>query len=276
MGTKAAAVVKPLADRLKTEKEPSVRLAIIATLGYSRSKDAVPALLPLISEANLDVLGITLGSLSMIGADANDAVKPLATRLGTEKEQGVRTEIFRTLANIRTKEAAQALIPFISSTSLETLGMTLNALGSIGPDAKDAVKPLSDRLKSETDPNVRGAIIQTLGGIHSREAIQTLAALLANPASNAETVQSTFTVLAMVGPEAKDAVGEVAKRLADKDIRNVQMAVMTLGYIGPAAKEAEPALKSLAGDTTRPQEIRTLANQAIDAILEKNKKSSSK
>jgi len=68
-----------------------------------------------------------------------------------------------------------------------------------------------------------------------------------------------------MGPAAKDAVPALIKALGDEDWVLRQNAAEALGEIGPAAKDALPKLKELA-EKDKDARVQQTAKQAIEKI----------
>ena len=66
--------------------------------------------------------------------------------------------------------------------------------------------------------------------------------------------------LSEIGPEARAAIPELIRNLADSNTYYAQMAAEALGNIGPVAKEAVPALRELAAkfDNKKSKEGQTI------------------
>src|SRR5687768_12605728 len=79
-------------------KDALVRRKGIETLGQLRRKDAVPALLPLLSDPLPFVRSAAADALGVL--HANDAVKPLTEMLATDKDAGARQSAAAALAYI--------------------------------------------------------------------------------------------------------------------------------------------------------------------------------
>jgi HEAT repeat protein len=77
--------------------------------------------------------------------------------------------------------------------------------------------------------------------------------------------------LGTVGPEAKSQVPRLIAALKDRDARVVSWSVWALTEMGPAAREAVPQLKQLAGDMGRPENLRKLAAEAVQTLAGKDK-----
>lgn len=104
------------------------------------------------------------------------------------------------------------LLEFDNAPSFAHVHLAAQALGEIGPDAADAIPVLAGLLEDFDDMHV-------LGGVH-----------VAGSASDA---------LARIGPPAVSVLLEAFRH---RDARVRREAAGALGHIGPAAREAVPAL----------------------------------
>jgi HEAT repeat protein len=122
------------------------------------------------------------------------------------------------------------------------------ALGEIGPEAKDAIPALIKAL-SDNDESVRIKAIYVIGriGPAAKEAIPALIKAFGDSDYGARTVAGE--ALKKIGPEAKELVPVLIQALGDSDVNVRIAAAKELGEIRPAAKEAIPALIKAFGDS---------------------------
>jgi HEAT repeat protein len=143
------------------------------------------------------------------------------------------------------------------------------ALGQIGPDAVSAVEPLVALLRDEQHPQVISCAVRSLGeiGPGAKPALPVLAAMVQNPGFTARV----FATQAFwrVGPKGRAEASILVPVLIDqfvtsKDTRMREWVTEILCEMGPAAKEAVPALSSAAGDPD--QRVGLAARRALEAI----------
>ena len=126
----------------------------------------------------------------------------------------------------------RAVVPVLNDAlkdeNVDVRWRAANALGDIGPEAKDSVPALIDALKDKNSP-VRGGAAFALGSI---------------------------------GPEAKDSVPALIDALKDSRVRS--NAASALGGIGAEAKDSVPALI----DTLKDENsfVRLVASSALERI----------
>jgi HEAT repeat protein len=245
-------------------------------------KDAVPALINALKDQDANVRWSAAAALGKIGPAAEDAVPALSDAL---KDQN---------GSVRSSAAA--------------------ALGTIGPAAKDTVLALNDAvndkytnatgaldaiLRSTSVPelvtflrgreyagcrHLRAEAAEALGriGPAARAAVPALIDALKDPEeperhrdpepsdrpapverAPARTVRDRAAeALGKIGPAAKDAVPALSRALNDPDKAVGTRAAEALGRIGPAAKAAVPALLTAFKDDKR----RAVGDRAAEAL----------
>ena len=140
------------------------------------------------------------------------------------------------------------------------------ALGEIGPTAKDAVPALEGALEDK-DEYVRWAAARALAKLGlPGKALPVLIATLDDEWSFHR--RDTAWILGEVGPPAKAAIPALTKALKDEDGGVRQTAARALGNIGPAAKEAVPALEEALQD--KDKWVRHAAAEALKKIQQKH------
>jgi HEAT repeat protein len=190
IGPDAKAAVPELAKNLKTKEVQSLVIEALGNIG-PQAKSAVPDLADLLKEADKEIKPSILNTLARMGPDAKPAVAAIGSCLSTDDKetslQGLaalgalgsdakdavgdiitlfldedlrpdnklRLQAVRTLGKIG-KPAVPKLIQNLSSPNRYMKVGVLEALGEIGPDAKEAMKSIQ-RLASNTDPEIRRA-----------------------------------------------------------------------------------------------------------------------
>lgn len=182
-----------------------------------------------------------------------------------------RYEIIEHLAVFK-KEAVPDLIAALEDESRSIQVQAIEALGEIGPDAKDAAPGLikffeagHPHFQSETQlaasfalvkigPEILPLLISSLNTKNSilqdnlattlakmgKIAIPELIPLLESPEHYFK--KGSSKALFLIGPDAKDAVPGLIGLLKDDDIQTRSNAAQALGRIGPATKEITTAL----------------------------------
>ncbi len=193
-----------------------------------------------------------LRSLSVIGRDSRDAVRALA------------------------KPAVPDLINALQDKDDDVRMEAATALGQIGSNAASAVEPLIAALRDGQHPvasagaiQVSASAIRALGeiGPSAKSALPALAKMVEDP-------QHRFHIWALhafwrVGPkgpaEASIVVPKLIARLStSKNPRERVWPADILAEIGPAARDAIPALSTAAADPD--PELRVAAKKALSAV----------
>jgi HEAT repeat protein len=296
-------VVLPLLIELIEDAEPSVRLRALHLLAEHKDK-AIPALVEALADE--DTVYWACVVLSEIGPDADAAVPALIETLG-DKRPGVRREACIALAQIG-KASAPAIAALAKMLDDEHNGVPATyALGTIGqlpddveaaikanakssdvvlstvstwamakldPENKSlmrrAVKRLAARLKDD-EPRHREAAVRALVDLdpdleiarpifkevmedlspEARDAVLDVVAafgdkmvprLIDTLENDKESRARAAAILARMGPAAKDAVPALCAALSDDDSETRNEVLFALGAIGPDSKAAVPAI----------------------------------
>lgn len=223
------------------------------------AKDAVPALLQLLPDRNAEsrTRGAAAAALGAVGAADGRTLPALLLALKSDADQLVSG------AAVGLGKVGAAAVPSLikvvkEGSGREKLG-AVSALGGVGPAAKDAVPVLLPLLKSKDEEEARAAIeaVERIGP-GAREALPILTELLSQP----------------MGPQ-HEALGAVVKVAPEKAVAtlisllqnlNLQSDVVwRLGELGPAARDALPALQELLNKTADRSE-RDPIQRSIDKI----------
>jgi HEAT repeat protein len=208
LGPKGAPAVPALAKALKEDKVEGVRRASAQALGKigPSAKAAVPALADALQDKSRIVSNFSAQALGAIGSDAKEAVPALvATLNGADKERHMGCVL--ALGHIRHPDAKALLAlkgaalngpPVLSGAASQALGKlgkaavpalieiaqkkgiggttALEALATIGPDAKEAVPGLIKLLGDNRGSGIRTAAADALGAIgpDAKEALPAL------------------------------------------------------------------------------------------------------
>jgi serine/threonine protein kinase/HEAT repeat protein len=154
IGTQAKSAVPDLADLLK-DSDKELKPAIITALGRmgKDAKAAVPAIGSCLSPDDRETSIQALGLLAELGPDAKDAVGDIIALFVDENlrpDNKLRSEAVHTLARIG-KPAVPKLIQSLGNPNRYMKAGVIEALGDIGPAAKDAL-PTIRRLANNPDP----------------------------------------------------------------------------------------------------------------------------
>ena len=139
-----------------------------------------------------------------------------------------------------------------------------NANSGGGIESKTRIEQLIENLTDRKDAYGRYYAAEALGeiGPNAKEAIPHL--IIALEDENVVVKSSTAWALGKIGPGAKEAIPHLIIALKDKNYYVRKCAVDALGNIGPGAKEAVPALISALKDEIAC--VRESAGQALGKI----------
>jgi HEAT repeat protein len=230
----------------------------------AEAKTAVPQLILLLKDSDVDVRSNAAFVLGKMGAEAKTAV-PGLIRLLEDSEANVRSNAVDALENIgaEPKTAVPQLIRLLKDSDIDVRKGAASLLGSMGVEAQAAVPGLIGLL-ADSHANVRSSAASLLGsiGAEAKNAVPELIRLLADSSANVRS-SATFA-LANIGAEAKDAVPELIRLLKDSDASVRSSATFALGNIGAEAKTAVPGLIRLLKDSDA--NVRSSATFALGNI----------
>ena len=223
------AAVPVLAQLLQSGKvEARWRAADLLGQMGADARDAAPALVQALSDADPHVCAVAATALAAIGPAGPEAVPPLRDLLGSDNA----VPALRALARYGDKAAAVVprAIELLRDEDSEVRWNAARTLGKIGPAAKEAVPALT-------------------AAMHDREAL---------------VREHAAEALGDIGAAAKDAVPDLIVALKDPDPRVRRDVVRSLGQIGPEARSAGEAIRPLLKD--KDAKVRKAAIIALEQI----------
>jgi HEAT repeat protein len=194
-------------------------------------------------------------------------LRGLEVKLG-DGDALVRRDAAGSLGNLG--PTARAAMPTMlarlaTESDTEVRKAILNTLVNlVGPNDVDAVAPLTAALKDKDTDAVRFAAfaLGNIGGTRAAPAVPALREALGDAAASVR--RRAVGALANIGPEAAPAVPELAKALSDSETEVQSRAALALSRIGPRASAAVPELaKALRSRVT---EVRLYSAEAISRI----------
>jgi HEAT repeat protein len=167
----------------------------------------------------------------------NDAVLLLAESLMHE-DQRVRQAAVEALVDLDPPPGTvlPAIQKVLKQADEQTRDLALDALASIG---EDAVPELIEALQHR-EVRAKAAAILARIGPQAKDAVGPLSEALKD--EDPDTREEVLFAIAAIGPDAAAAVPAVIKALEDPDMNVRYGACYALGRIGPAVIEAKPAL----------------------------------
>ncbi len=244
IGPKASASVDVLAKNLESQDDSTRWFAAwaLGRMGPDAGK-AVDALGKALLSDTRTAARAAWAILQIGPNDAEKAIPQLLKALGN-REGGVSWNAAKALARIG-KPAVPHLIRTLSGKSSGAAANAAFALGMMtGGQGVPAVPALSKNLSSK-DPAVRRASARTLGslGPEAKDAVDPLARCLKDEVVDVRKLAAQS--LGKIGPGAASATTALAAALSDKESLVRAAAAAALGRIGEGAEAAVPALSKL-------------------------------
>ena len=244
MGALARTVVNVMVESLK-DPDAGVRAAAAEGLGRigDEAKGAVPKLAAMLKDADPGVRLAAAFALGRIGAEAASAVPDLAVALGSDTDANVRKEAARacSLLGLDAKPAIPALAKALREDKAEDVRQQAAlALGKMrGDELQTAVPAMVEAMKKDTDKSVRIFVVHSLGN--------------------------------SLGDGLRAYVKDMADQLLKDTDGDVRLAlVQELGALGPAAKDALPALNRTVSDVQL--SVRDEAKKAVKKVMGQQEK----
>jgi HEAT repeat protein/beta-lactamase regulating signal transducer with metallopeptidase domain len=204
---------------------------------------AVPTLAAAVKDENRNVRRFAIDALRRMSSDAQLALPALLQAFKND-DPATRRLAINAVGSIRrgTKEVIAALMEALNDKEERVRAAAASAFSWFGESAKPAIPALVKAL-ADKDDLVRFRAIESLGSIGAgARAVPTVSRWLLDQDHN--TRQSAFNYLQQLKPEeVKEAVPALMALLKEPNWQ--ANAVQELTRIGPAAKEAIPALNEL-------------------------------
>ena len=118
----------------------------------------------------------------------------------------------------------------------------MRAIHALHPDPKVMI-PICTKMLEESDPTIRGRVLNAI----AERGVAAVPALI-EALKDEKAAYWALIILRDVGPAAKDAVPAIIDKLTDKNPAIRREAVLTLGAFGDAAAVAVPQIAALVSD----------------------------
>ncbi len=228
--------------RALEDPEASVRAAAALALGSSRSPDASLFLLGHLDDTDPEVRHAVIAALEDLGDPR--AVVPLIGRI-QEQRAALRRQAAAALGTLGDLRAASALIVTLADGDAGVRGAAATSLGKLR--AEDAVWSLGALLQTEADPEVQGAVLDSLGAVGTAASVEAILRALgvAHPAG-----ARVEAALANAGEAAIPSLERCVFQPSAPGAADI--CIGALGAIGgePARAVIERALRQGAGSAT--------------------------
>jgi HEAT repeat protein len=263
------AATEKLVEYLK-DKDPFVRVAAARALGAlpPAPEITLPILEKMLKDADAATAQYALDALASLGPKA----VPRLIELLKHKE--IRVQVVYILGQIGpgAAPAAEALAKLVDDQNVQVSTEAVLAIGKIGPDAKSAVPALIEAMEKEKKGLVcphKHAIVYTLGRIGPAAAAAEPLLVGALKSDDRSLVVVAAWALAKIDPASitrNGLVGFLSAGLSDTLPETRKAAAEGLSNLGPAARDAAPALKKALNDASKA--VRESAAKALKAIGE--------
>ncbi len=277
--------VEPLIAAMK-DRNPAMRKAIFTSLGQIGDSRAMPLLMVALKDVDVEIRRVAGFALANMGAFA---VEPLIEKIGDEDEY-VRKEAMGILGKIRDPRAFPPLVEALMSgradramaaTALSTMGwepvtaeeryMFAFVKGNHEEPVHDGSKAIPALLSLVSDPfpDIRRAVIQALGQINDRRAVEPLKKIL-QADDNPEVRDTAARALGIIGDPA--ALDTLVEALEDDEPHVRPTAARALGMLKDA--RAIPFLVNALSDKkfimrkTAAEALAYLGKMAVEALLD--------
>ena len=262
---RGAEVVPVLIEAMKN-REPEAQTGALIALGWlsDESRAAIPVVLPALRADDADVRRTAAYVLAAI-APAGDAAV-IAALIGSthDESQSVRSSAISSLAVVGkgSREAATEIARCLgdAAAELNTRATAARRLADVGvPDV--AIPALTSAFEKdpEATPTVAVALCM-LDSPHAAKALDWLVSKL----GDTNPRWSVLPLLGQLGARAAPAVPAIVRVLEEPDVFRRQLAASALADIGPAAKDALPALEKAAQGADA--NVAAVAKNAIERI----------
>jgi len=258
MGREAGAAVVPVSELLN-HKDSKVRLVAGLVLGamHEEARPAAPRLELALRDPDPQVRLVAADALYQIGPDAIGHIVAVVK----DEDVGVRLNALTTLGRfLESDKAVKTLAAALLDRSARVRAVAARSLIRLGPLAEAAVPRLLEILK-EDDLEVQVQAFTALAAIGLRHDIDLGPEL---NRLNDEWHWSDAEFPGSLGRDPRKAARELTPLLGDGNATLRLTSALALGWIGPAAKEARPALAKLATD--RDRTVRAAAALAVSTI----------
>jgi HEAT repeat protein len=274
MGEDAKVAIPDLATALRADKSERVREAAARALGGSMvpySRTAVPALAEALTDAQPAVRAAAAEALKDLGPEARPALRQLLDVLKDGRTDRF-TRLYVLQALSRFPNEAASVVPALLasfrdlSAPPQVRAAAADALGRLGAAASPAAPELARTLQDKAAPAaLRRACAEALARLGPDPKLTWPAAKVALADPDASVRTQAIRLAGVLGKGEPAVVGALIVRCDDDNVEARLAAIQELGQLGPAARAAEPVLRGLARNDSRPS-VREAAATALKKV----------
>ena len=250
IGPDAKDAVPALVKLLQTDNRPEVRREAMIALAGIGADAAVPALVQALEDdqegINAGPAVYALGSIGVKAKAAEGKIKEIADSPDTPPL--LQTVSLWALARMNpedealVREVVPKLAEALKSPKPEARAAAAQALLDLDPDPEIA-RPVLKKVMEDAEPEVLNDILDALAGLGEKAVPRLIAALDVE-----EMRAKAATIIARIGPPAKEAVPALIAALEDQSPETCCEVLFALAAIGPDAAEGVPALVKALGN----------------------------
>jgi len=239
------------------------------------SRYAVPLLIAELGNQNATARENAAWAPGEIGRDAKRAVPELIRVLHRDRVCEVKASAAEALGKLGrgNKDVVPELLPLLSDYHYNNKSAARSAAKALGMLGPEGILPLIEMIR-DADPRRQWEAIEAVAdiGAPARDAAPELVAVLKDEGRPVYMRMSAARALGRMVPPPDGAVHALAAALKSDDVSLCMIAAEALGELGPAAKDAVPALISVSNDSAAAIEalgrIGPGAKDAIPALAE--------
>jgi len=251
IGPEAAGAVPALCEVARTDDRPDVRreaVLALAAIGPNAAA-AVPVLTGLLKEEAPGLTGAVVYALGSIGRAAKSAEpKVIAIAEAEDASPFLKTVCLWTRARMNpsddelVREVIPDLVAALAAPEQQLREAAAQALLDLEPP-REIVKPEIDKVLAKGDPAVLETMLSALATLGEKAVPRAIEAV-----EDPETRLRAAALIRRIGPAAKEAVPALAEALSDEDPIVRSEVLFALGAIGPDAAEAVPQITKALDD----------------------------
>jgi HEAT repeat protein len=250
-----------LLDACTGNRNAQTRLKAVAGLGHA-GPDALPQLMRLMSDANVNIRNMAVRSVGFIGPKASEAL-PTLVKFARDEDPGFRSAALGSIGRlgVEAKLAVPILLESLKDKNNTVRHSAVSALAMVPLDAKTALPALDAAIKATPEAFFRLPAVQLRLRLDPDAA--PLIPVIADLLNDATSQQQIIGTLGQMGPTVRSALPALMEFAQNgKAAAYSQLQLITaMGQIDPEGKTIAPALIKLVRD--RDRQVRMAALVAL-------------